>query len=148
MDKAHPKYDLDMLLTWSELVLLTGLIFGEARSESWSGKIGVGLTVQTRAKHPGHWHWGYNWRQVILCAKQFSCFNQLDPNLKALINAQRIKGALWFECAMVAEQIYLDRVKDFVGGPTHYHTLSVSPSWAKDLKSLGIIGNHRFYTCF
>lgn len=134
-----------MLLTWSELDLLTGLIYGEARSETWSGKVGVALTVRNRVTHPGYWDWGMNWRRVILAPKQFSCFNQMDPNLKALINAKKIKGADWQECAMIAEQVYVGRVKDFVGNPTHYHTVDCTPSWAKDLKFLGIIGNHKFY---
>ena len=142
------KYTLDMLIAWSELELLAGLIYGEARSETWSGKIGVGLTVANRVKHPGYWNWGTNWRRVILCPKQFSCFNQADPNLKALIGAKKTKGADWQECMMVAEQIYLGRVNDFVGGPTHYHTFQCTPSWAKDLRFLGTIGNHKFYTCF
>jgi N-acetylmuramoyl-L-alanine amidase len=146
--KSDPKYAQDMLKTWSELDLLIGLIFGEARSESWSGKVGVGLVVQNRVRHPGFWNWGYNWREVILCPKQFSCFNQADPNLKELMGAEKIKGAVWQECAMIAEQIYLGRIKDFVGGPSHYHGISVSPSWNKDLRSLGTIGNHKFYSCF
>lgn len=147
-ENAKFKYSLEMLIEWSELDLLTGLIFGESRSESWSGKVGVGLTVKTRVDHPGFWNWGYNFRTVITAPKQFSCFNQTDPNLKALINARKIKGADWQECAMVAEQIYLGRVHDFVGSPSHYHTLDCTPSWAKDLKFLGAIGNHKFYTCF
>lgn len=144
------KYDFDMLLTWSEIDLLTGLIYGEARSETWSGKVGVGLTVQTRVSKPGFWNWGTNWRGVILAPKQFSCFNQSDPNLKALIGAKKIKGSAWRECAMVAEHIYLGRVVDFVGKPTHYHTtaLDPAPAWASKIRSLGVIGNHRFYTCF
>lgn len=143
-------YNLDMLKTWSELDLLTGLIFGEARSECWSGKVGVGLTVQTRVNRPGFWNWGYNWREVILCPQQFSCFNQTDPNLAEIIGAYKIRGPLWQECAMIAEQIYLGRVKDFVGGPTHYHVVSMDkyPSWTPKLKVLGTIENHKFYTCF
>jgi N-acetylmuramoyl-L-alanine amidase len=143
-----PTMTLSMLLTWSELDLLTGLIFGESRSESWSGKVGVGLTVQTRVAHPGHWNWGYNWRDVILMPKQFSCFNQLDPNLIALIKAHKIKDAVWLECAMIAEQVYLGRVKDFVGQPTHYHTVNCDPTWDDDMKHLGTIGKHEFFTCF
>ena len=137
---------------WSELDLLTGLIFGEARSESWSGKIGVGLTVQTRVSHPGHWNWGHNWREVILCPLQFSCFNQADPNLRALVTAQKIRDATWLECTMIAEQIYLGHVKDFVGQPTHYHRFDCSPGWnakmstLKKLTFLGTIGKHRFYS--
>jgi len=140
--------DKEMLFTWSELELLTGLIYGEARSESWSGKAGVGITVATRAKHPGFWDWGRNFREIILKPRQFSCFNQSDPNLGALMVAKRIKNATWQECAMIAEQVYLGHIKNFMGEPTHYHALSCNPEWVKDLKVLGTIGNHKFYTCF
>jgi len=140
--------EIEVLFTWSEIDLLTGLIFGESRSETWSGKVGVGLTVQTRVAHPGFWKWGRNWREVILSPEQFSCFNQTDSNLPAIIKGKQINDAVWQECRIVAEHIYLGRMKDFVGEPTHYHTLQIKPSWAKDLKFLGSIGNHKFYTCF
>jgi len=135
--------------TWSELDLLTGVIFGEARGEDWNAKVGVGLTIRTRAEHPGHWGWGLNYRAIILRPKQFSCFNQGDPNLMKIIEADRA-STVWQECRMVAEAIYLGRIVDFVGGPTHYHSASMKrlPRWAKKIKRIGRFGGLIFYTCF
>jgi len=73
--------------TWSELELLTGVIIGETRGESTAGMIGVGITARTRTEHPG-W-WGRNWREVLLCDKQFSCW--ADLNAKVINESRRLK---------------------------------------------------------
>ena len=132
------------LITWSEIDLLAGLIYGEARGEPWSGKVGVGLVVRNRVNQPGFWNWGRNWREVILKPKQFSCFNPANKNLPKIIEAKDRKGLRWQECRMIAEQIYLDRVADFLGA-THYHNINVRPEWRLKLKYLVTIGLHKFY---
>lgn len=139
---------LDVFRSWSELELLTGLIFGESRGEPQAGKVGVGLTVQTRVAHPGHWNWGYNWREVILCPEQFSCFNLSDPNFNIIIEAKQSKPSPWQECAIVAEQIYLGRISSFIGHPTHYHEVDCHPKWAEKLRKLKVVNKLVFYTCF
>jgi spore germination cell wall hydrolase CwlJ-like protein len=30
-------------------------------------------------------------------------------------------------------------------GANHYHTLTVNPSWNKDMNKLGVVGNHVYY---
>ena len=73
-------------LTWSEIDLLTGTIYGEARGEPWGGKVAVGMTVRERVRYPGHWKWGRNWREVMLAPEQFSCWG--DHNRAAIITAR------------------------------------------------------------
>ena len=143
---SNPK---KVLQEWPEIDLLAGVIYGEARGEGWDAKVGVGLTVRTRAEHPGYWGWGLNYRSVILCPKQFPCFNSDDPNLQKIINADKT-DTVWQECRMIAEAVYLGRIIDFVGGPTHYHSVSMKrlPRWAKKIKRIGEFGKLIFYTCF
>lgn len=135
-----------MLNKLSELDLLTCLIYGEARGESWAGKCGVALTVQTRVEHPGHWNWGENWREVILCPKQFSCFD--DHNLSDMLKAYAARSVMWAECFSIAEKVYAGTMISYIGSPTHYHAMSVHPSWTSKLTFLSDVGNHKFYTCF
>ena len=127
--------------TWSELDLLAGVIIGEARGESVSGKTGVALTVKTRADHP-RW-WGRNFREVILCPFQFSCWG--DINAKAIKEAYDHKGQAWKDALRIAEDVYTGNTVDFVGMPTHYHAANVNPWWSEKLKRLAKIGNHVFY---
>lgn len=130
--------------TWSELDLLTGLIYGEARSEGWAGKGAVGLVVRNRVAKPGFWNWGRNWREVILAPKQFSCFNPNDVNREKIVKAKKDKGARWEECCHIAEIVYVGRLVDRIGAD-HYHTVICRPSWTANLIFLCQIGDHRFY---
>lgn len=126
---------------WSELELLTGLIVGEARGETMAGRIGVALTAATRAKYP-KW-WGRNLREVILCKRQFSCW--LDHNADVIRLSWANKDATWQACRDVAEDVYTGDVLDFIGGPTHYHAVSIFPDWASGMKRLATVGHHIFY---
>lgn len=134
-----------MLETWSEIELVAATIYGEARGEPWAGKVGVGLTIRTRVDHPGHWHWGRNWREVCLAPRQFSCFE--DANLRQIEQARAQQTDEWKECLMIAEHVYHGRIDNHIGCPTHYHTAAVSPSWDREMKFLGKIGGHLFYSC-
>ena len=128
--------------------MLAGVIFGEADNQPWSGKVGVGLTVQTRTDHPGFWNWGRNWREVILKPKQFSCFD--DHNLSRISSAKNKQTDNWKECAVIAEAIYLRRISNHIGPTTHYHRFDCDPAWDDNptlMRYLGQIGDHLFYNC-
>lgn len=130
--------------TWSELDILTGTIFGEARGEPAEGKIGVGLTIQTRVNHPG-W-WGRNWREVCLADRQFTCWT--DRNTDVIIRARKDKTPDWTSCRIMAIDIYLGHIKDYLGEPTHYYNPKLieggTPQWEKRMIRLTEIGNHVF----
>lgn len=132
------------LITWSEVQLLAGCIYGEARSEPWAGKMGVGLTVRNRVLNPGFWNWGKNWREVLLRSRQFSCFNPGNPNLPRMVKAKKRNDLLWQKCMMIAEKIYLGHIEDFVGAD-HYHRIDCYPQWRHKLEYLLTIGDHKFY---
>ncbi len=126
---------------WSEIDLLAGTIYGEASDQPTEGKVGVGLTVRTRATHPG-W-WGRNWRQVMLTPRQFCCWE--DHNRQRIITASHKNDNTWLECKRLAEDIYTGRVTDYIGAPTHYCRFDAHPTWRNKLLFLCQIGDHVFY---
>lgn len=132
---------------WSDLDILTGLIFGESRGELTEGKIAVGLTVKTRVDNP-RW-WGNSIRSVCLAHKgsiaQFSCF--LDINNAKIKRARELNLLSWYECNLIAKGILNNKYADTMGNPTHYHTIRIHPDWSSGMKRLATIGNHIFYTC-
>jgi len=128
---------------WSDLELLAGTIYGEARGETTRGKQAVGLTIKTRATHPS-W-WGSGWRGVMLQKAQFTCWN--DHNAAAIVAGKEANNHAWQDCYRVAQQIYSGQVVD-VGlslSPTHYCAKSIRPYWVKSLQFIETIGGHNFY---
>lgn len=129
---------------WSELDILTGTIFGEARGECTDGKVGVGLTIQTRVLNPG-W-WGRNWREVCLADRQFTCWQ--DHNRDVIVRARKEQTSDWKSCRSVAIDIYLGHLLNGLGHPTHYYNPKEvpggAPKWEKNMIRLTTIGNHVF----
>ena len=144
------KIHREVFREWSDLELLAAVIWAEAGGEEFSGKVGVGLTVQTRVFHP-RW-WGHNWREVILCPYQFCCFNPNNPRFKPLSELRffipKEEKRAYEESQLVAKEIYLGRMADYIGQPTHYHTLNARPLWAlsPNIRYLCRIGKHKFYS--
>ncbi len=133
--------------TWSDLELLSGLIVGEAEDQSWEGRVLVAMCAMERSKHPGHWNWGRNLREIILAPTQFSCFQ--DSNIMRIIHRKREVDYIWRENSLIAHAVYTGMLNDMVKRkPTHYHGVDVHPSWAKKIEYLYKVGDHLFYTCF
>ena len=142
----------DDFINWTELELLTGLGYGEARGEPFMGIVAVMTVAKVRWQHPGHWAWGDNPRDVILKKRQFSCFDLHNPNRQKILENKIIRLPAWRECEMIAKAVYTDAIRDFmVDLPTHYHKDegAIRPAWTegKEMKSLFKIGKHIFYTC-
>lgn len=129
---------------WSEVELLAGTIIGEARSEPWNSKVGVGLVVRTRV-FDTRW-WGRNWREVILANAQFDCWRPTDPNRDWIIKHRAQNDDTWQECMLIAEAVYLNQIDDRYHA-THYHADYVTPYWKNDPKMTFLFkhGKHLFY---
>lgn len=126
--------------SWTTQELLCGLIVGEADGEKAAGKASVGIVVKTRVEHP-RW-WGRDWRSVIVSPKQFSCWDDSMPRIE---DQRKLNTSDWQETMEFAAKIMSGDVKDWIGMPTHYHTVSSSPEWDNGMKFLGCIGKHMFY---
>ena len=66
----------------AQLMALT--IYGEARGESYDGKVSVGTVILERVDHRD-WD-GKTIKEVCLKKWQFSCYNENDPNRGKLLN--------------------------------------------------------------
>jgi N-acetylmuramoyl-L-alanine amidase len=143
---------------WPEIVLVAQTVFGEARGESYDGKVAVAWTIRNRAEKRSPagspmW-WGGTYRDVCLKPQQYSCWNKGDPNLRALLDEfhpNRPQTRVGLECLHAVMAVLLGHEKDPTCGATHYHTIERPPGaevwppkWAKGLTPLSI-GRHKFY---
>lgn len=135
------------LETVDDVVLLSLLVWGEARGEPVEGQIAVAYVVRNRVRKGLR-----SWKQVMLQPYQFSCFNEGDPNLSKiveLIGSPNRGGLVLQQCYWVAQGVFEDMLLDNTGGATHYMTKSLydspqRPSWARNMKVTKIIGRHVF----
>jgi N-acetylmuramoyl-L-alanine amidase len=128
--------------TPADLDTLARTLWGEARGESFEGKIAVAWVVRNRAERGG-W-WGKTVRDVCLKPLQFSAWNPSDPN-RAKMATLTIADTSFRECLSAAAAVLGDVAPDMTNGSTNYHALSVNPEWAAKLTPTTTIGNHIFY---
>lgn len=114
----------------SDTVLLARMIFGEARRNSRIEQIAVAHTALTRAKDKVRWN-GTDIRSALLTPKQYSCFNDDDPNREILEDPMRYDSKRFKQCLVVAEKVLNGEYKDPTNGATHYHAPSANPKWAR-----------------
>jgi len=133
----------------SEKKLFALCLYGEVRGEPIEGKIAVASVIINRFGK-GNWY-GKSLRDVILKPKQFSCFNESDPNRKKLeMIAQNFDEYLHSyehlrECYWVAVGFLDCWLTSNVGKSTHYNTKSCDPKWDDNMKLVATIGNHEFF---
>ncbi len=127
---THDEYRNLRLRLWREplVVLAARLIYGEARGTSIEEQIAVVHVARNRSFKPG-W-WGRSLREVILARKQFSCFNEGDPNLPKL-TAVPITDAMFLRCAGIAGLVLAGAIPDPTDGADHYHSKGVLPYWVR-----------------
>lgn len=119
----------------TDLELLALLIAAEADNQPLEGKVAVACVPVERLRRQ---RWGRTLHQVIMQPYQFSTFN--DSHWKRF--GVRISAYI-----MLAEMAINNLCNSPVNGSTHYHTVAVSPVWAKSpaMFRRGQIGAHIFY---
>lgn len=132
-------------LTAHDWDLMARTVYGEARGESFEGQTAVAWIICNRLTDG---RFGKSIEEVCLHPKQFSCWNQDDPNRNRVLTTgdndyafQRAKGVT----ALVAS---LD-LRDPTKGATHYYATELerdgrSPAWSDAMVTMAIIGGHRF----
>lgn len=129
-------------------VLLARMLYGEARNCSDEEKVAIAFSAINRVNDGKSWN-GRTLREVILCPKQYSCFNPDDKNFQKVTHPYRDDILAWNRCLNLSYDILNRKYSDPTRGATHYHTSAVHPKWAKSKKmiSLGRLGNsrHKFY---
>lgn len=136
-----------MSLLQCEIDTLARTIYGEARGEYGNCEggicslIAVGNVVMNRVKAKT-W-FGNSIQDVCYKPKQFSCWNDGDPNLPLLQG--KIIDPIFDICTEVASKVASDEWPDITKGSDHYHTVSISPDWAAGQKPKVRIAKHLFY---
>lgn len=142
-------------MTKYDVIYLALTIYGEARGEFFTGKLAVGQVVLNRVRAES-WY-GKTIHEVCLKHKQFSCWNENDPNSDKLNEmAERMerdgvqvlfKDDTFRECLTAALMVIEGRCEDYAMGATHYlhHSAVDRVSWDDNAELVGAIGNHRFY---
>lgn len=120
---------------------LARTVYGEARGEPFEGQVGVAWVVKNRASKPG-W-WGRTIEEVCFRAKQFSCWNPDDPNLR-VIHAATPNVESYLRAMGVAALVMSGNLPDPTRGATHYHHVGIKPLWSEKMRETVTIGHHKF----
>lgn len=130
----------------NETEILAKTIYGEARGESVAGQEAVANVILNRVKMnliKPMW-WGKSVTDVCLKPKQFSCWNQDDPNYK-ILRGDLSDNPIYQICKRIAKRAIAGILKDNTNGATHYHTFNCHPLWAQHIVPCAQIGHHLFY---
>jgi spore germination cell wall hydrolase CwlJ-like protein len=124
--------------------MMARTVYGEGRGEgSLRSLEAIAHVIMNRAKDENK-RWPTHIVGVVKQKLQFSCWNSNDPNAQ-VIKKVTLRDSEFRRCYRAV--LNAVRNKDGVRGANHYHTVNVSPDWAKDSKMVRIaqIGNHVFY---
>ena len=123
------------------LQCLSEALYFEARGESVQGIFAVGEVILNRvdsSAYPGSVcsviHQGTG--RKYACQFTYTCDGQAE-----VIN----EPEAWDRVSKVAKLLLDGAPRALTAGATHYHTKSVSPSWARRFPRTASIGSHHFY---
>ena len=131
-------------MSLDDLNALLRTVSGEAANQSLEGKKAVVHVVFNRLKRKKA-RWGRTIAEVCRKPKQFSCWNEGDPNRKRILDLSPLAPE-YGDCL----RAILERGDDSTDGATHYHTASILPYWAAAKYADRMvrrcqIGDHIFY---
>ena len=124
-----------------ELVCLADVMYFEARGEGFAGRHAVAMTVLNRVRSkrfPNTICGVVKQGKGVLHKCQFSYYCDGQPEKIHELQA-------YFEIKDLARNILDSGTADRTNGATHFHTVSVSPSWADEMQMTAKIGHHVFY---
>jgi len=118
-------------------------IWGEARGEPFEGKVAVAWVVKNRAE--SNWRGQSTYSRVLIDPKQFSCFNDGNPNLVKMTMPWLWEPDALMECFKAAMAVHYGMIPDPTDGSNHYARYDCRPSWCEDMQFVATIGDHNFY---
>jgi N-acetylmuramoyl-L-alanine amidase len=134
----------------SDIDILARTIYGEARGESWQGKLAVGWVIKNRADAAvqGKSRKLFGNGTISSACKvpyQFSCWNENDRNKTLISNISLETDGHFRECYAAAAAVMFNYIDPTLGA-NHYYARSIAaPKWAIDQTPIATIGNHIFY---
>lgn len=134
-------------VTAADVDVMARTIFGEARGETYYGKLAVGWSIRNRVtmdlwgdKKPD-W-WGETISGVCLKKWQYTCHS--DHNAAKLAKVSLDDDA-FKECFQAALCVITGWVPDPVFGATHYQVVGTNAKWSIGHKPILTIGHHEFF---
>ena len=129
------------MLPQTDINITTLTMRGEARNQGNQGMIAVGCVIRNRVNKGGY---GEGYIGVCLEPKQFSCWNQNDPNLKYMESLT--EEDVGFQAALpLAMGIINDDISDITAGALNYYSGQAVPYWATGKIPCAIIGAFKFF---
>ena len=130
-----------------DIEIMAKTIYGEARGEyakkngGFNSLIAVGNVIMNRSIEAST-----SIESVCLKPKQFSCWNEKDPNRKVIENIT-IEDPRYRICFIIAKRIICNEIGDITHGSNHYYSryLENAPYWVEDKTPTIRIGNHIFF---
>jgi len=137
------------LLSNGQIVSLT--IYGEARNQSFNGKIAVGNVIRNRLFSRENFG-GNTYKDICLAKNQFSCWFEENENRDELENAIQLviggnvyKNLILKECLYLGQGITDNQFHDNVNGALYYRTIKLMEEKPVDTLWKIELGDHVFY---
>jgi N-acetylmuramoyl-L-alanine amidase len=127
----------------NDVETLARTLWGEGRGGSDAGLEAIATVVMNRLAAPDR-RFGRTVAQVCRQPKQFSCWNEDDPN-RAKIFALKGDEPSLVRCRAVAERAIAGTLADQTFGADHYHQRGMMPVWARGKQASARIDDHLFY---
>lgn len=109
----------------SDADILARTIYGEARGEVDSAKLGVASVVMNRVANGFSYPGGLDGVAAVCQARnQFSCWNANDPN-RSVCLAVTASDPVFQRCLQIAAGAIDGTLSDNTAGATYYHDLSI-----------------------
>lgn len=133
---------------------MAATLWGEARGETYEGKLAIAHVIMNRLKKPGWWSRSKDdvpddtVAAVCVDPAQFTCWHdgQAARVRDRAKNPDLYMGEFAFRSCLRAALAVLDTpTVDPTSGATHYHTAAILPGWAKTLSPCAAVGSHLFY---
>lgn len=134
-----------------DIDIMARTIWGEARGEAFDGRVAVAWVIINRTRIG---RYGDAPSEVCLRPKQFSCWNEGDPNRDKMLKITP-EDAVFAECLGIAALIYAASkgrsgalptiLKDATLRSTHYCVAELTPYWALGKNPVCTIGRHKFF---
>jgi len=134
-------------MTRDDVAYGAATVWGEARGESFEGKVAVAKVLFNRVADQ---RWPKTLKEVATQRMQFSCWNDNDPNKAKVVGVvNRIKeyrdlDEVILDCLAALATAYASG-PDMTEGANHYHTDSIQAYWSKGKTPSAKIGRHLFF---
>lgn len=148
-------------LSPDDVMIAARTVYGEARGESFAGKLAVAWVIRTRAELARRFRQQHGRAHPLFgdgslaracrVPRQFSCWNDNDRNrplLEDLVLPVALLDSAFRDALGALLQVIDGRADDPTGGATHYHAAAMTPppAWAARQAPAASIGGHVFFT--